>query len=63
MKDQVKILMVEFVKEFIAVWVWEKAAPKFNNEGFEKVQAKCRQKKKTSTASDNLFKISRVFEK
>ena len=38
-KYQVKILMVEFVKELIAAW--KKAAPKFDDVGFKKLQAKC----------------------
>ena len=38
MKYHVKILMVEFVEELITVW--EKAAPKFDDEGFKQVQAK-----------------------
>jgi hypothetical protein len=60
-KYQFKILMVEFVKELIAAW--EKAAPKFDNEGFKKVHAKRGQKKKTSAAPDNLFKINKDSEK
>jgi len=60
-KHQVKILMVEFVKELIAVW--DKAAPKFDNEGFEIVQTKSRRNKKTSAAPDNLFKIDKDSEK
>jgi hypothetical protein len=61
MKYQVKILMVEFVKELFAAW--EKAAPKFDNVGFKKVQAKRGRKKKTSAAPDNLFKINKDSEK
>ncbi len=60
-KYQVKILMVEFVKELIAAW--EKAAPKFNNEGFKNVREKRGQKKKTSVAPENLFKIDKDSEK
>jgi hypothetical protein len=60
-KHQVKILMVKYVKELIPVW--EKAAPKFDNEGFKKVQAKSGQKKKTSAAPDNRFKINEDSEK
>jgi hypothetical protein len=60
-KHQVKILMVEYVKELIAAW--EKAAPKFKDEGFKKEQAKRGGKKKMSAAPDNLFKINEDSEK
>jgi hypothetical protein len=53
--------MVEFVKELIAAW--EKAAPKFDDEEFKKVQAKLGRKKKTSAEPDNLFKIDKDSEK
>ena len=59
-KYQVKISMVEFVKELIAEW--EKAAPKYDNEGFKKVQTKRGQKKKTSASPYNLFKNDKDSE-
>jgi hypothetical protein len=53
--------MVEIVKVLIAAW--DKAAPKFKDEGFEKVQTKCRQKKKTSAEPNNRLKINKDSEK
>jgi hypothetical protein len=58
-KYQVKISMVTFVKELIAAW--EKAAPKFDDESLRKVQAKRRQKKKTSAGPDNLSRSMRIL--
>ena len=43
-KQQVKILMEEYVNALIAVC--DKAAPKVNKDGFELVQSKRGQKKK-----------------
>ena len=60
-KNQVKILMEEYVKALIAAW--DKAGPKVNKDGFELVSSKRGQKKKTSVAPENLFKINKDSEK
>ena len=60
-KHLVKILMEEYFKALIAVW--DKAAPKVDEDGFELVQSKRVQKKKTSAAPENLFKINKDSEK
>ncbi len=56
-KHLVKILMEEYVKALIAAW--DKAAPKVDKGGFELVQSKRGQKKKTSAAPENLLKIDK----
>ena len=53
--------MEEYVKAVIPAW--DKAEPKVNDDSFEVVKSKRRQKKKTSAAPDNLFKIDKDSEK
>ena len=61
LKHQVKISMEEYVKALIAAW--DKAEPKVDEDGFELVKYKRGQKKKTSVAPENLFKIGMDSEK
>ena len=60
-KHQVNILMEEYVKSLISAW--DKAEPKVDKDGFELVKSKHGQKKKTSAAPENLFKIDEDSEK
>ena len=60
-KHQVKILMEEYVEALVAAW--DEAEPKVNEDGFELVKSKRRQKKKTSAAPEKLFNINKDSEK
>jgi len=59
-KHQVKITMVEYVKEIIAAW--DKVAPKVDEDGFETVRKRGK-KGKSSAAPEDLFKINKDSEK
>ena len=56
-----KISMVDYVKSTIEAW--DNAAPKVDEDGFELVSSKRGQKKETSAAPENLFKIDEDSEK
>ena len=54
-KRQVKISMVDYVKEIVAAW---DKAPKLDNDGFTEVKSRRVMKSKSSAAPENLFKIN-----
>ena len=53
-KRQVKISMVDYVKEVVAAW---DNAHKHNNDGFTEVKSKRGRKSKSSAAPEDLFKV------
>ena len=53
-KRQVKISMIDYVKEVVAAW---DNAPKHNNDGFTEVKSKRGRKSKSSAAPEELFKV------
>jgi hypothetical protein len=54
-KRQVKISMIDYVKEVVAAW---DNVPKHNNDGFTEVKSKRGRKSKSSAAPEDLFKIN-----
>ena len=60
-KKQILISMTEYVREIVSAW--DKAAPRIDELGFEKVQPKRRRKGKTSAAPENLFKVDEDAKK
>ena len=59
-KHQVRISMVDYVKEIIQTW---DAAESKHTDGFTKVQSKRGQKSKTTAAPDDLFRVNKDSEK
>jgi hypothetical protein len=55
-KRQVKILMVDYVKEVVAAW---DNTPKHNNDGFTEVKSKRARKSRSSAAPEDLFKVNK----
>ena len=53
-KRQVKISMIDYVKEVVAAW---DNVPKHNNDGFTEVKSKRGRKSKLSAAPEDLFKV------
>ena len=53
-KRQIKISMVDYVKEIVAAW---DKAPNHDNDGFTEVKSKRGRKSKSSAAPEDLFKI------
>ena len=49
--------MEEYVKALNTAW--DEASPKVDEDGFDLLQSKRGQKKKTSAAPENLFKIDK----
>jgi hypothetical protein len=52
---QVKISMVDYVKEVVAAW---DNAPKLKDDGFKIIESKRTKKARTSAAPEDLFKVN-----
>ena len=60
-KYQVKISMIEYVKDVVTVW--DNVITKIDANGFQLVKPKKRRKGRTSAAPDDLFKVNEDSEK